>query len=77
MGRTRCLDYLLCRGDDEISTLAREFSRMITGLGRRDSVAEAKTLGEGSGFPKNPFTTEFVRPPPTAPSAPGVGASTK
>ncbi|CAN0544976.1 unnamed protein product, partial [Laminaria digitata] len=31
------MDYLLCRGEDEISTLAREFSFMITGLGKRGS----------------------------------------
>eukprot|EP00752_Nemacystus_decipiens_P005739 g5192.t2 len=75
IGRTRCLDYLLCRGDDEISTLAREFSSMITGLGRRGAVSEAKTLGEGSGFPKNPFTAAFVRPPPAVPSAPRATSS--
>eukprot|EP00903_Cladosiphon_okamuranus_P009939 g9434.t2 len=75
MGRTKALDYLLCRGDDEISTLAREFSSMISGLGRRGSVAEAKTLGESSAFPKNPFTTEYMRPPPVAPSAPGAPTS--
>ncbi|CAM9411464.1 unnamed protein product, partial [Hapterophycus canaliculatus] len=32
LNRTKTLDYLLCRGDDEISALAREFSLMITGL---------------------------------------------
>lgn len=68
--RTRALDYLLCRGDDEISTLAREFSLMITGLGRRGSAAAAKGLVESSAYPRNPFTKEFVRPPPTGPSAP-------
>ena len=76
MNRTKALDYLLCRGDDEISTLAREFSLMITGLGKRGSAAEAKGLAESSEYPKNPFTTEFVRPPPTAPSAPTAAAPT-
>lgn len=70
IGRTQVLDYLLCRGDDEISTLAREFTDMITGLGRRGSAAEAKSLADGSGYPDNPFTMAYVRPPPTAPSAP-------
>eukprot|EP00903_Cladosiphon_okamuranus_P009934 g9430.t1 len=60
MNRTRCLDYLICRGDDEISTLAREFSLMITGLGKRGSAAEAKGLPESSAYPKNPFTTKFT-----------------
>lgn len=65
--RTKALDYLLCRGDDEISTLAKEFSDMITGLGRRGSAAGTKSLTGGSGYPDNPFTVKFVRPPPTAP----------
>ncbi len=75
INRTRALDYLLCRGDDEIAFLAREFSLMITGLGKRGSAAEAKGLAESSIYPKNPFT-EFVRPPPTAapPSAPTAAA---
>ncbi|CAM9681371.1 unnamed protein product, partial [Ectocarpus fasciculatus] len=59
MNRTACLDYLLCRGDDEISTLAREFQLMITGLGRRGAAAEATGLAEASAYPKNPFTTKF------------------
>ncbi|CAB1112540.1 unnamed protein product [Ectocarpus sp. CCAP 1310/34] len=70
MNRTACLDYLLCRGDDEISTLAREFQLMITGLGRRGAAAEATGLAEASVYPKNPFTTDFIRPPPTNPTAP-------
>lgn len=70
IGRTKALDYLLCRGDDEISTLAREFSDMITGLGRRGSAAEAKSLADGSVYPDNPFTTDFVRPPPPPPTVP-------
>ena len=75
INRTRILDYLLCRGDDEISTLAREFSLMITGLGKRGSAAEAKGLAESSVYPINPFTAEYVRPPPpTAPSAPAMTA---
>eukprot|EP00752_Nemacystus_decipiens_P005742 g5195.t1 len=74
MNRTKALDYLLCRGDDEISTLAREFSLMITGLGKRGSAAEAKGLAESSEYPKNPFTTVFVRPPPSVPSAPAAAA---
>lgn len=76
--RTKALDYLLCRGDDEISTLAREFSLMITGLGKRGSAAEAKGLAESSAYPKNLFTTEFVRPwpEPTAPSAPAAATPT-
>lgn len=73
--RTRCLDYLLCRGDDEISTLAREFSLMITGLGKRGSAAEAKGLAESSAYPKNPFTTKYFRPAPIAPSAPSADTS--
>lgn len=67
---TRAIDYLLCRGEDEISTLAREFALMITGLGKRGSAARATGLEDNSVYPKNPFTTEFVREPPTAPSAP-------
>ncbi|CAM9122787.1 unnamed protein product [Scytosiphon promiscuus] len=67
---TRALDCILCRGDDEISALAREFSLMITGLGKRGSAAEAKGLSEISAYPKNPFTTEIFRLPPTSPSAP-------
>ncbi|CAM9310217.1 unnamed protein product [Ectocarpus sp. 13 AM-2016] len=70
MNRTACLDYLLCRGDDEISTLAKEFQLMITGLGRRGAAAEATGLAEASAYPKNPFTTEYIRPPPTNPTAP-------
>ena len=75
VGRTRCLDYLLCRGDDEISTLAREFSLMITGLGRRGSAAEAKGLAESSAYPLNPFTTNYFRPAPNAPTAPSAATS--
>ena len=70
--RTRALDYLLCRGEDEISTLAREFSLMITGLGKRGAAARATGLEDSSVYPKNPFTTEFARAPPTAPSAPSA-----
>ena len=69
---TRAVDYLLCRGDDEISTLAREFSLMITGLGKRGAAARATGLEDSSVYPKNPFTTEFARAPPTAPSAPSA-----
>ncbi|CAM9739313.1 unnamed protein product [Scytosiphon promiscuus] len=78
LNRTRALDYILCRGDDEISALAREFSLMITGLSRRGSAAEAKGLAESSAYPKNPFTAKIVGPLPTSPSAPAataVGAS--
>ncbi|CAM9134200.1 unnamed protein product [Ectocarpus sp. 6 AP-2014] len=54
----RFLDYLLCRGDDEISTLGREFQLMITGLGKRGSAAEAIGLmEERAGYPMNPFTS--------------------
>lgn len=70
--RTRAVDYLLCRGEDEISTLAREFSLMITGLGKRGAAARATGLEDSSVYPKNPFTTEFARAPPTAPSAPSA-----
>ncbi|CAM9889126.1 unnamed protein product [Laminaria digitata] len=70
--RTRAVDYLLCRGEDEISTLAREFSLMITGLGKRGAAARATGLEDSSVYLKNPFTTEFARAPPTAPSAPSA-----
>ncbi|CAM9234662.1 unnamed protein product [Ectocarpus sp. 13 AM-2016] len=76
VNRTACLDYLLCRGDDEISTLGREFSLMITGLGRRGSAAEATGLmDKRAGYPKNPYAATIVkRPPPTGPSASGGAA---
>lgn len=74
LNRTRALDYILCRGDDEISALAREFSLMITGLGKRGSAAEATGLAESSAYPKNPFTTELTRLPATSPSAPAATA---
>ncbi|CAN0391329.1 unnamed protein product, partial [Ectocarpus sp. 12 AP-2014] len=58
VGGGRFLDYLLCRGDDEISTLGREFQLMITGLGKRGSAAEAIGLmEERTGYPMNPFTS--------------------
>ncbi|CAB1098859.1 unnamed protein product [Ectocarpus sp. CCAP 1310/34] len=51
-GGARFLDYLLCRGDDEISTLGREFQLMITGLGKRGSAAEAiGVMEEHTGYP--------------------------
>lgn len=56
VGGTTCLDYLLCRGDDEIKTLEREFGLMITGLGRRGSAAPARGLENSSVYPVNPFT---------------------
>ncbi|CAB1112550.1 unnamed protein product [Ectocarpus sp. CCAP 1310/34] len=76
VNRTACLDYLLCRGDDEISTLGREFQLMITGLGRRGSAAEATGLmDKRTGYPKNPYAAMIVkRPPPTGPSASGGAA---
>lgn len=69
---TRVVDYLLCRGEDEINTLAREFSLMVTGLGKRGKAAMATGLEDSSVYPVNPFTTAFVREPPTAPSAPSA-----
>lgn len=79
---TRIIDYLLCRGDDEISTLAREFELMITGLGKRGSAARATGLEDSSVYPKNIFTTNVARAPstarpaPTAPTAPASSSST-
>ena len=67
--RTRVIDYLLCRGEDEIDTLVREFSLMITGLGRRGKASTAIGLEDTSVYPKNPFTTSFERAPPTAPAS--------
>lgn len=57
--RKQAVDYLLCRGEDEISTLAHEFSLMITGLGMRDSAARATGLEDSFRYINNPFTTEF------------------
>lgn len=54
-----CWDYLLCRGDDEIRTLAREFRLMINGLGRRGSVARATGLENSSGYVINPLTASL------------------
>lgn len=66
--RTSMLEYLLCRGDDEIKTLGREFALMITGLGKRGSAARATGLETSTVYPKNPFTaSHYARVPPTAP----------
>lgn len=67
--RTRAVDYLLCRGEDEISALVHEFTLMFTGLGKRGSAAVGTGLEESSVYPKNPFTTSFQQRPPSAPPA--------
>lgn len=66
---SRAIDYVLCRGDDEISALVHEFSLMFTGLGRRGSAAVGTGLEDSSVYPQNPFTTNFQREPPSAPPA--------
>ncbi|CAM9102347.1 unnamed protein product [Ectocarpus fasciculatus] len=77
--RTTFLDYLLCRGDDEISTLAKEFSLMTTGIGKQLAPSEAQGLmEERTGYPNNPFTPSALAAAAaaaaaaTAPSAPAA-----
>lgn len=66
------VDYLLCRGEDEISALAREFSLMITGLGKRGEAARATGLDDSFDNIKNPFTAELAEASLTASSAPSA-----
>lgn len=73
---SRLVDYLLCRGKDVISTLANEFSLMISGLGRRDAAARATGLNDHPEYPKNPLIKESggaSRAALGSPRAPYVG----
>lgn len=67
-GGTTLLEYLLCRGDDEIKMLGREFALMISGLGKRGLAARAVGLEGSAVYPSNPFTMpQPNRAPPSAP----------
>lgn len=70
-GTTSKWEYLVCRGDDEIKLLGREFTFLITGLGMRGRAARAVGLENIPVYPTNPFTTpQLERLVPTAPVAP-------